>query len=99
MIEVLSDSIFHLATDSTSYVIHILETGHAEHIYYGKRLRDVSYSITALREKRYARPGMGTYADSDFPTLVLDDSLLEFTSEGRGDYRVPLIAISLGNEG
>lgn len=99
MIEVLSDSIFHLATDSTSYVIHILETGHAEHIYYGKRLRDVSYSITALREKRYARPGMGTYADSDFPTLVLDDSLLEFTSEGRGDYRVPLVAISLGNEG
>ena len=99
MIEVLSDSIFHLATDNTSYVIHILETGHAEHIYYGKRLKDVSYSISALREKRYARPGMGTYTDHDFPTLVLDDSLLEFSSEGRGDYKVPLIAVSLGKEG
>ena len=99
MIEVLSDSIFHLATDNTSYVIHILETGHAEHIYYGKRLRNIEYSITALREKRYARPGMGTYTDPDFPTLVLDDSLLEFSTEGRGDYRVPLIAVSAGEDG
>ncbi len=99
MIEVLSKSIFHLQTDNTSYIIRILETGHAEHIYYGKRLRDAAAAVPALGEKRYARPGMGTYTDRNFTTLVLDDAKLEFSSEGRGDYRTPFIAISAGNDG
>ena len=47
MIEVLSKSIFHLQTDNTSYIIRILETGHAEHIYYGKRLRDAAAAVPA----------------------------------------------------
>ena len=38
MIEALQDSIFHLSTQNTSYIIRILETGHAEHIYYGAKL-------------------------------------------------------------
>lgn len=99
MIEALSKSIFHLSTDNTSYIIRILETGHAEHIYYGKKLRKAEASVQALGEKRYARPGMGTYTDSNFKTLVLDDALLEFSTEGRGDYRTPFIAISYGKDG
>ena len=99
MIEALSKSIFHLSTDSTSYIIRILETGHAEHIYYGRKLRDAAASVQALGEKRYARPGMGTYTDRNFTTLVLDDAMLEFSAEGRGDYRTPLVAVSLGDDG
>ncbi len=99
MIEALSKSIFHLSTDNTSYIIRILETGHAEHIYYGKRLRDVLSSVSAMGEKRYVRPGMGTYTDRTFTTLVLDDTLLEFSTEGRGDYKTPFAAISAGKDG
>ncbi len=99
MIEALSKSIFHLSTDSTSYIIRILETGHAEHIYYGRKLRDAAASVQAMGEKRYARPGMGTYTDRNFTTLVLDDAMLEFSAEGRGDYRTPLVAVSLGDDG
>ena len=99
MIEALSNSIFHLSTDSTSYIIRILETGHAEHIYYGKKLRDAAASVAAMGEKRYARPGMGTYTDREFTTLVLDDAKLEFSAEGRGDYRTPLVAVSSGKDG
>ncbi len=99
MIEVLSKSIFHLSTDNTSYIIRILETGHAEHIYYGKRLHNAALAVSGMSEKRYARAGMGTYTDRDFTTLVLDDAKLEFSAEGRGDYRTPLIAVSIGKDG
>ncbi len=99
MIEALSKSIFHLSTDNTSYIIRILETGHAEHIYYGRKLRDAAAAVPGLGEKRYARPGMGTYTDRDFTTLVLDDAKLEFSAEGRGDYRTPLVAVSAGKDG
>ena len=99
MIEAISKSIFHLATENTSYMIRILETGHAEHIYYGRRLRDAASSVSALGEKHYVRPGMGTYTDRKFTTLVLDDTLLEFSAEGRGDYRTPYIAVSCGDDG
>ena len=99
MIEALSKSIFHLSTANTSYVIRILETGHAEHIYYGRKLRDAAASVPGLSEKRYARAGMGTYTDRNFTTLVLDDAKLEFSEEGRGDYRTPLVAVSIGKDG
>ena len=99
MIEALANGIFHLSTDNTSYLLRILETGHAEHIYYGRKLRDAASSAAALGEKRYARPGMGTYTDRNFTTLVLDDTLLEFSEEGRGDYRTPFVAASCGSSG
>ena len=99
MIEALQDSIFHLSTQNTSYIIRILETGHAEHIYYGAKLRDAASSVPALSEKRYARAGMGTYTDRAFKTLVLDDAMLEFSAEGRGDYRTPSVAVSIGSDG
>ena len=99
MIGIENGSIFHIATDNTSYIVHILPSGHAEHLYYGKRLRDAGASLTAIREKRYISPGMATYISEDDFSLALDDSLLEFSSEGKGDYRVPLIALSWGDKG
>ena len=53
MIGIENGSIFHIATDNTSYIVHILPSGHAEHLDYGKRLRDAGASLTAIREKRY----------------------------------------------
>ncbi len=99
MIGIENGSIFHLSTCNTSYIFHILPSGHAEHLYYGRKLRDAGSSLTAIREKRYIAPGMATYLSEEDDTLVLDDTLLEFSSEGKGDYRVPLVAISWGESG
>ena len=99
MIEALAQRTFHLSTVNTSYILRITDTGHAEHLYYGRKLRNVEASVTAMREKHYTAPGMGTYTDPDFPSFVLDDAPLEMTTEGRGDYRIPLAAISLGEDG
>ena len=99
MIGIENGSIFHLATNNTSYIFHILPSGHAEHLYYGRKLRDAGASMTAIREKRYIAPGMATYLSEEDATLALDDALLEFSTEGKGDYKVPLAAISWGESG
>ena len=96
MIESISKETFHIATEHTSYVISMTATGHAEHIYYGRRLRDVRSSLTALRQKRYILPRSSTYVKEDDDAIDLTDSALEFTSEGKGDYKTPLIAASWG---
>ncbi len=99
MIEMLEGNAFHLATDGTSYVICITDTGHAEHIYYGKKLRDVRASLTAIREKRYMVQRSAVPVNEDNAEIDLNDTLLEFSSEGKGDYRIPLIAASWGESG
>lgn len=99
MIAITDGSIFHLATDNSSYIMHILPSGHAEHLYYGRRLRAPEASLTAMVEKRYIRQHNATYLSDEHETLVLDDTLLEFSSEGKGDYRIPLVAVSAGENG
>ena len=96
MIEKISENTFHLSTENTSYVICITGTGHAEHIYYGKRLRDVQGSLSALREKRYILSRAASAIQEEDGAIDLNDSLLEFSTEGKGDYRTPLVAASWG---
>ena len=33
-----SNGIFHLETEHTSYLFQVIETGHLEHLYYGRKL-------------------------------------------------------------
>ena len=50
----IKNNMFHLATENTSYIFYINESGIAEHLYYGKRLKNPEYDIDALREKKAA---------------------------------------------
>lgn len=93
MIEAVSQDIFHLRTRNSSYLIQILASGHAGHLYYGHVLRDPAASRHAIAEKRYTKPGMSASFGQDYPTLVLDDMPLEASAEGFGDYRTPFAAI------
>lgn len=99
MIEIRQNKTVHLATENTSYLFSINDSGYPEHIYYGKRLRNPDLSLVAIREKHLAAPVMSTIADKESPETSLDDTLLEFSTEGKGDYRTPLISISAGDEG
>ena len=54
---------------------------------------------TTLMEKRYTRQKNATYYSDEDTTLSLDDVLLEFSAEGKGDYRIPLVAVSAGENG
>ena len=99
MIEIIKDRTFHIATRNTSYIFSILPTGHAEHIYYGKRLKNIQASILAIREKHLVAPVFSVYADRKSPNYSLNDTLLEFSTEGKGDFRIPFLSISYGEDG
>ena len=93
------NGIFYIETENTSYIFSVAETGVPEHIYYGHRLRLPSSSLAAMREKHLKAPRMSTIADASYQEFSLNDTLLEFSTEGKGDYRTPLAAISQGEKG
>ncbi len=99
MIEILKEQTFHLLTQNTSYIFSILPSGYPEHIYYGRKITNVESSLLAIREKHLIAPCFSTYANREYPSYSLDDTLLEFSTEGKGDYRTPSIAISYGESG
>lgn len=98
MIDIKQDSIFHLYTRNTSYVFALLPTMLLEHVYYGRRLRDPFFSLSAIKEKHILAPGRSTKANKDYE-ISESDTLLELSREGKGDYRTPSIAISFGKYG
>ena len=93
------NGIFYIETENTSYIFSVAETGIPEHVYYGRKLRSPSSSLAAMREKHLKAPRMSTLAESAYQEFSLNDTLLEFTTEGKGDYRTPLAALSLGEKG
>lgn len=81
------DGLFALETAHTSYLFGMMDTGHLEHLYYGRsiRVRDRE----ALREKRSFAPGNGICYDGSHAGLSLEDVCLEASSYGKGDIREP----------
>lgn len=88
------DQVFVLDTKSTSYCFQVLETGHLEHLYYGKKIRiEESSDVKAIAEKHAFPPGNGNVYDSNFPKFALEDIRLEMSSYGKGDIREPFIEV------
>ncbi|MGH0052497.1 MAG: glycoside hydrolase family 36 N-terminal domain-containing protein, partial [Sphaerochaetaceae bacterium] len=88
------DRLFNLSTKKTSYLFAITETGHLEHLYYGRHLSNDAISIDALAEKRSLNIGTGTAYDSDHPTLFLTNLCMEYSTMGKGDYRESSIDVA-----
>ena len=90
------DQCFNLSTKNTTYLFNITETGHLEHLYYGKKLKEASVNVDALSEKRSLPIGTGTAYDSDHPTLYLGNLCMEYSTTGKGDCRESSIDIEYG---
>ena len=84
------EGVFALHTRSTSYIFRITETGHPEHLYYGKKIR-ISENASFLGEERAFAPGNSTVYDKDHKGFSLEDVCLEFSGAGKGDLREPFI--------
>ena len=79
------NNVFHLKTDSYSYLLRINDYGIPEHLHFGAPVR------TEDAEGFLCRPGLGwgscvVLEDSDTASC-LDDKALEWSGCGRGDYR------------
>ena len=93
------NGLFYIETENTSYIFSVEDTLYPEHVYYGRKLREAGSSLAAIREKHLKAPHMSTLARKEYGEFSLDDTLLEFSTEGKGDYKTPLISGSLGEKG
>ena len=84
MIEVFEKA-FKLNTRGTSYVLSITDEGHAEHIYYGRRIPDTDFEALRLKDTVM----LGTTVDYRKETVAysLDVTPLEYSGIGKGDFR------------
>ena len=91
----VEDGICFLATENTSYVFQITETGHLEHLYYGRRIAvDDKESATVLEDETDCiRGNVNGYSDEK-RFFSLEDYRLEFSSYGKGDIREPFVEIT-----
>ncbi len=85
---------FILDTEHTTYCFRVMETGHLEHLYYGRRISlPEGKGIEALTEKQAFIPGNVNAYDEEHKQFSLEDICLEMSSLGKGDIREPLIEV------
>ena len=88
------DNVFVLDTKHTTYCFQVLESGHLEHLYYGKKIRiECAADIESLAEKQAFPPGNSNVYDSKFPKLSLENLRLEMSSYGKSDIREPFVEV------
>ena len=68
-----------LSTEHTSYLFGVMETGHLEHLYYGRKI-NVSGGMDALVEKKAFAPGNTNLYDATHRNFSLEDICLEMSS-------------------
>ena len=83
---IVNDEVFRLDTANTSYIFRLTKFGQLEHVYYGSRL-DENEELFSITEKRTAYPAVSVIYDSSEPSFCLDNVSLEWSDNGRGDYR------------
>ena len=84
---------FLLNTKNTSYIFRVTDTGHLEHLYYGKRIRVVD-SLDGLLERQEFIPGNSIAYDDEHPHMTLNNMCLEVSFVGKGDTREAFIVIA-----
>lgn len=89
-------TVIHIDTESTSYIIEVIPTGHLAHLYYGRRLRKRG-DYSALEHKDDAPYGVMVAVSKDQPKVGLDDRCLEYSGLGKGDFREPAIELEFAD--
>lgn len=90
------ENVYHLQTNNTSYVFRILPSGHLESMYYGRRVEETAdYDYLTYKIKcSYANSTPHSQKDKK---LSLDHIPLEYSSYGKGDYRLPALVVKHEN--
>lgn len=90
----VKDKVFRLDTPATTYLFDVTEQGYLRQLYYGSSIGELS-DVSFLQDKQGTGQGTAIAADGIF----LDNTRLECSSCGRGDYResMAIIADPSGN--
>jgi len=85
---VCSNGCFVLSTNNTTYAFSVMETGHLEHLYYGKRINiDKLVGVEALCQQKAYAPGNTIAYDNEHGDFTMEDICLEISAYGKGDIR------------
>jgi alpha-galactosidase len=88
------ENIFHLQTDTASYIIRVLKSGHLAHLYWGKGIRNSNFeNLLKMQERASFSPNV---SGSD-KALSLDTLPQEYPAYGNGDFRTPAFQLQLEN--
>ena len=90
-----NNQIFVLHTKKTTYAFRVTETGHLEHLYYGRKItvRNTKEGVLSLVEKHAFQPGNSNVYTQENMNFSLEDMCLEMSSYGKGDIREPFIEV------
>ncbi len=91
----VKDGVFHLLTPKTSYIFKVGECDILEHLYYGKRLD--CFNVDLLSSHQEVKFADAVAYNKDHKLLFLENLMTEFSTEGRGDYRMPAMKASYDN--
>lgn len=92
MITVLSDGkLFVLNTSKTTYAFRVMETGHLEHLYYGRKIH--LDSDDGIRELTEFAPGNTNVYNAENGNVSMEDIRLEISAPGKGDVREPSVEL------
>ncbi|HHU51147.1 MAG TPA: alpha-galactosidase [Firmicutes bacterium] len=83
---VAQDNVFRLDTVATTYLFRVTKFGHLEHIFYGPLLAP-GEDVRVLAQKNNAPLGNSVAYDESDELYCLDQMYLEWSDNGRGDYR------------
>ncbi len=85
---------FILETHQTTYCFRVLETGHLEHLYYGRKVTvPEGCGVEALWEKQAFAMGNLNVYDGEHKSFSLENIRLEMSSYGKGDIGEPFIEV------
>lgn len=87
-----ADSLFHLQTLHTSYLLHLVKPGYLQHVYWGKKIQDISRDFLS-RYTNLRRPA-NEFTSDDFSLDVLPQ---EYPAYGNSDLRSPAFQIQMSN--
>jgi len=85
---------FHLHTKSTSYVFFVNERKHLQQVYYGAKIKDIVNLKDFLLQFEFELGTSVSYSEDD-KGYMLNYTLLEQSTYGKGDFRNPLLHIEL----
>ena len=76
------DNVFVLTTLHTTYAFRVMDTGHLEHLYYGRRITLTrSSDVECLTEKCAYAPGNTSTYDGEHNSLSMENICLEMPLE------------------
>lgn len=91
----INQKCFVLGTPHTSYVFRVTDSGHLEHLYYGRKITvSGERDAETLVEQHAFPPGNTNLYDKAQTQFSLEDMRLEMSSYGKGDIREPFIELT-----